>query len=79
MQAIIDQDHGSRHESDGHIGKGIPENLFEDPKQGVILGQCQDPEEENESESLTHREEERPEIVVGRRSQDLAVHQCHNT
>ena len=74
MQAIIDQDHGSRHEGDSHIGQEMPEHLSEEPKQGVIFGEGQDPEEENEGEGLTHRKEERPEIVVGGRSQDLAVH-----
>ena len=57
----------------------MPEHLFEEPKQGVIFGEGQNPEEEHECEGLTHREEERPEIVVGGRSQDLAVYQCHNT
>ena len=57
----------------------MPEHLSEETKQGVIFGEGQDPEEENEGEGLTHREEESPEIVVGGRSQDLAVYQCHNT
>ena len=79
MQAIIDQDHGSRHEKDGHIGEEMPENLLEEPIQGIIFAQVQHPEQEYESERLTCRKEEGPEVVVRGRSQDLAVHQCHNS
>ena len=57
----------------------MPEHLSEETKQGVIFGEGQDPEEKYEGKGLTHREEERPEIVVGGRSQDFAVYQCHNT
>lgn len=43
----------------------MPKHLSEEPEQGVIFGEGQDPEEENEGKGLTHRKEERPEIIVG--------------